>query len=106
MLCAGCLSVSRHRGITTVPQPTSTEQDVGKWFAFYEDQFDAYEGTVIPPSSSASDAQKQGYQRAASDWQRRLTDKTWKQGFIWAGIAVGASLLLGLLAAGVSTPGY
>lgn len=105
VICAGCLSVSRHRGIATVPQPTTTEQDAGRWYAFYEDQFDAFEGTVLPPSDSANDAQKQGYQRAASDWQRRVVSKAWKQSFIWAGLAVGVSLLT-IVLVGASAPTY
>ena len=104
---SGCYSfVGRpaHAGVTLVAAPAPTEQDAGKWYAYYADQLDAYVGSVVAPSSASPEPQRQGYQRASSEYTSKLTRSTMINAVIWGVIVAGASLLLSL--ALVSGSGY
>lgn len=96
----GCafISTSQHAGIVTVPRPATTEQDANTWFMYYRDQFDAFEGAVLPPSAESPDVEKQAYQRAAGDYRARASRNAFLNPLIGGGILfVGIALLVAVI---------
>ena len=98
-------SPSTHAGVTTVPQPEVSDSDVNRWLAFYRDQFDAFKGSVLPPTDSHPEAAKQAYQRAAAEWADKVNRAQTNTYLLGAGIGLAAVLLITLVAT-ASTPDY
>lgn len=65
-------SASTHPGVFTVEEPTTSEQDVHKWFLFYQDQFDARNGEVARPSVGYPLQAIEGYDKAEKDWKEKV----------------------------------
>lgn len=65
-------SASRHAGITHVKQPLLSEEDENKWFAYYQDRFDANKGEVVLPTAQYPKSAHEGYKRAEEDWNRKV----------------------------------
>jgi hypothetical protein len=97
---SGCGVSGMHPGVTSVPLPEAMEQDSNKWFAYYQDQFDAYKGAVLPPSDQSSAAVKQGYQRAVVYWGDKVGRAKTNTFLLTLGILVGAPLLIVMSAGG------
>jgi hypothetical protein len=62
--------ISKHPGTTSVQKPAITESDEGKWFSYYQDQFDCYEGQVSLPSEP--EEAKKGYFLAKKEWDEAV----------------------------------
>ena len=45
------------------------EGNADTWFNYYQDQFDAYEGDVIPPDNNYPNAATLGFEKALADWK-------------------------------------
>ena len=63
---------STHFGVFTVAEPSKTDQDVEKWFLFYQDQFDATNGKVSKPSDGYPLEATEGYLKAEKEWNQKV----------------------------------
>jgi hypothetical protein len=84
-------SASRHAGITNVKQPLFSEPNENKWFIFYQDRFDAFNGNVLAPTEQYPQSALDGYKRAKEEWEMKVQKMN---NFTMAFIVVGASLFL------------
>lgn len=77
LICSLLLScsASTHFGIVTVSEPSKQEEDVHKWFLYYQDQFDATSGKVLQPSEDYPPQAFEGYQKALDDWKIKVSNK-------------------------------
>lgn len=103
---SGCGVAGTHPGVTVVPSPAATEQDANKWFAYYQDQVDAYKGVVLPPSDQSPTAAKQGYQRAVVYWGDKVNSAKSKSLLAWIGVLVIVPLLIIGAAGGSAADGF
>lgn len=64
-------SISQHPGVAVVPKPSIQEKDDLVWADYYKDQYDAYEGHVMPPSDQYPESAKRGFYMAKKDWETK-----------------------------------
>lgn len=64
--------VSVHPGVTVVAKPPLAEKDEKKWFTYYQDQFDAYEGMVAMPSDEYPEIAKTAYYKAKKEREAKM----------------------------------
>lgn len=64
------------------------------WFSYWEDQFDAYEGNVIAPGSEYPEVARQQYQRAKTDWDKKVEVANTKSQLAAYGVGFGISMLI------------
>ena len=95
------VNAMRHPGKMAVTQPNATEQEATVWFAYYEDQFDAFGAAVVAPVSM-TEPQRVGFQRALSQFSDRAGRTYLMNSFIWAGILT--VITLGIVRS--QSPGY
>ena len=99
---------SNHLGKTFVQKPDASATDQQKWFAYYQDQFDAYGGQAVPPQGAILESEGytppagtynqaaiDGYQQAQMDWSVKV--KKASRGTMW-------SLCLGVTAFCLALP--
>jgi hypothetical protein len=72
LFMVGC-TASQHAGVATIRKPQLTDNREAVWLSYWQDQFDAYEGNVVPPQSGtypqvAIDA----WQRAKLQWDHKV----------------------------------
>ena len=67
-------SASQHAGVTTINEPPLVEDKLSTWLLYYQDQFDANEGNVIPPSNQYPQSAVRAYQRAKMNWDDKVQD--------------------------------
>jgi hypothetical protein len=89
----GC-SVSTHPGVTTIAKPSQNENTEAVWLNYYQDQFDAYKGAVIAPTSEYPDAAKQAFQRAASEYQNKVVTAANKTQLSWLGGSILVAIII------------
>ncbi len=92
MLFVSC-SPSSHLGKTSVEKPAMTETDPAKWQRYYEDQLDAYKGTVFAPASGYPNAAFEGYKMATLTWDGKVSKAVTGTTLLCA----GGGLFIGLL---------
>ena len=99
-------SASYHLGKTFLQKPDANSTDQQKWFAYYQDQFDAYGGQAVPPQGAILESEGytppagtynqdaiDGYQQAQMDWSVKVKKASIGSGWI-LGIGVTAICVL------------
>jgi hypothetical protein len=71
IIIQGC-TASTHLGKATVPKPDKNEADEKKWFAYYEDQLDAYGGNAVAPAGAV--IEEQGYTPSEGTYNQAAVD--------------------------------
>ena len=100
LLMISC-AASKHPGITHVEKPLMEETNEGIWYNYWQDQFDAFNGNVISPSSTEyQQGAVHGYQRAKMEWDGKVAQAGLNTSIILYGGLGVASLLLSLIVAG------
>jgi hypothetical protein len=89
-------TASQLAGVANIQRPPLTETNENTWFAYWEDQLDAFEGRVLAPALEYPPVAKSAYARAVQDWNMKAADAKTKTVLVWtaAGIAVPVILLL------------
>jgi|ERR1017187_7916404 hypothetical protein len=93
MLIVSC-SPSSHLGKTSIDKPAMTENDPAKWQSYYADQLDAYKGNVFAPASGYPEAASQGYLRAKSNWDGKVSKAATNSVLVEIGITLVATFLI------------
>lgn len=88
-------TASQHAGILKVTRPALTETDEAIWYAYYEDQFDGYDGKVVSPGAEYPEAARRGYERAMHDWDGKNANALVNTFLISIPIGVAIGLLIG-----------
>jgi hypothetical protein len=83
-------SASQHAGVTTITEPSPLEDNVVIWFQYYQDQFDANEGNVVPPTTQYPQSALRGYQQARMDWDGKIRDAKSETALLYIGAGVTA----------------
>lgn len=90
-------TASTHLGVVTVATPAMTEANAERWFLFYQDQLDAYNGKIDKPNDAYPQQAHEGYQRALDEWENKKMAVQKEQttlAIIGIGILVGLAVYL------------
>ena len=90
LLFTGC-AASRHPGQTSITKPATAERSEAAWYAYWEDQFDGYKGNVIAPGPEYPEAARQAYQRAKTNWDRKVSSAYTRS--VLLGFGIGGAIL-------------
>lgn len=97
----GCMlmscSASTHLGVVTVATPAMTELNAERWFLFYQDQLDVYNGTIDAPTNAYPHQAHEGFQRALREWENKKMELDKAQttlAIIGIGILIGVAVFL------------
>jgi len=81
-------SASNHAGVTYVDEPQLDVVDEQTWFTYYQDQFDAFEGSVLSPPENYPMVARQAYQRASVEWNDKVSSAKTNTMLIWIGTLI------------------
>jgi hypothetical protein len=72
LLLMSC-AASQHAGVTYVNKPSMKETNEALWLSYWQDQFDAYNGNVVQPSTvEYNQSAINAYQRAKMEWDEKV----------------------------------
>jgi len=88
-------TASQHAGLINVKEPPLSENDQSAWFLYYQDQFDALKGTVMPPGDQYPEPAHQGYKQAKDEWNKKVSQAKGRSAllYICGGIGFGVGVL-------------
>ncbi len=86
-------TASQHAGVATIHQPPLAENNDSTWFSYYQDQFDAYEGKVLPPGDQYPQAAQKAYQQAKKDRESKELNAFWGT-VVVTGLGIGVAVVL------------
>jgi hypothetical protein len=92
-------SASQHAGKTHMKRPPMTETDGEKWYAYWQDQFDAKEGKVIAPGSKFPEIARNAYTLALADREKKEQTASFNTIFTILGGVLGISILIAVITA-------
>jgi len=92
-------SASQHAGKTNVSRPSASETNEALWFTYWQDQFDAYEGNVVAPTTPQyPEVAIQAYQQAKAEWNHKADEAATKTKILLivglGGLGLAVSLLV------------
>ena len=88
-------SASQHAGVTTIKEPSLSENDQNIWFSYYQDQFDALEGNVMPPGEQYPKSAHQGYEQAKDEWNKKVSRAKGRTTLLY--VCGGSALLVSVI---------
>ena len=89
-------SASQHARVTTINEPPLAEDNETSWSLYYQYQFDANEGKVMPPSVQYPLSAVRAYQREKVNWDNKVQEAKQKNliAYIGAGMAGVVGVIL------------